>query len=108
VLRDAAFAAQFPRYPAGRYAPERELLREGSERIYVTLDAPAEVLRFYETNAQSGGYKVTRDDDADHSGLLLLERGSTTLFLTATKEEGVTVLYFSDHGEMRTIVRPVK
>lgn len=105
VMRDAAFAAVFPRYPNARYAPEREIFREGGERIYVTGNSPAEVVRYYDTQATSSGYHVTLDDNAEVTGRLIVERGEKRMFLTVQKEGNTTVLYFSGEGEMKTVTR---
>lgn len=103
--RDRQFTELFPRYPNSRYAPERELFREDSAHVYVTLDEPATVVSFYNNRAKTGEYRVTLDDRVNQSGRLLLESSGTKLFLTAIEEQGVTVLYFSPQGEMITITK---
>lgn len=102
--RDQEFSYQFPRYPTARYAPERELLQKGSDWIYVTADTPEQVIAYYRNVASENGYTTTGEDFATSTHLMLM-RGARTLFLTAQKEQHSTVLYFSEHGEVRTYQR---
>lgn len=104
MKRDQEFSYLFPRYPTARYAPEREILREGSDWIYVTRDEPAQVIAYYKNNAAEQGY-ATIGEDATSSTHLMLTRGTRNIFLTAQKEEHNTVLYFSQHGEVHIYER---
>lgn len=105
VLRDAAFSVHVPRYPNSRYAPERELLCGIGDRIYITNDAPSQVVQFYAAASSSSVFSVTLDDAAYTNGKLMLNIGSSTVFLTAVKEDGVTVLYYSASGLMEKVDR---
>lgn len=99
-LRDAQFRDAFPLYPSARYAPERELFDERSDRIYVTHDDVGAVTNFYTEATERMGYRVTLDNSAALSGRLMLEKEGVTMFVTMTKERDVTVIYFSESGKV--------
>lgn len=95
-LHEAEFAAMYPRYPNARFAPERQFFGE-SDWTYVTHDAPESVIDYYVGRAASEGFRVIipSDGQKDH---ILLSSPQQDLFLTARKEGGLTVLYFTASG----------
>ncbi len=101
---DAAFAEFFPRYPTARYAPDREIFDNQSEWIYVTQDEPSLVIAYYKEKSHIFGYQTVSEDSATSTRLMLV-RGQHTVFLTVVRESRNSVLYFSEHGEVREYQR---
>ena len=71
----------------------------------MTSDAPSQVVQYYAAASSSSVFSVTLDDAAYTNGKLMLNIGSSTVFLTAVKEDGVTVLYYSASGLMEKVDR---
>lgn len=99
-LRDAQFRRALPAYPGARYAPERELFNQQRDRIYVTNDDVSSVVSFYGEGAERGGYRATLDNSSEINGRLMIEKGSTTIFVTMTKEKSVTIIHYSESGKV--------
>lgn len=105
-LRDTQFREVFPVYQSARYAPERELFNEQSDRIYVTNDDVGAVMNFYTEAAERMGYRLTIDNSSVLSGRLMIEQGGVTMFVTMTKESGVTVIHYSESGKVEKMEIP--
>ena len=99
--------ARIPIYTHARYAPERELFRDGdfsNTWIYVSDDEADAIVDYYNSLAQAGTIKIIIDSSKKRSPKLLLELGNKkNIFLTIEKEENRSVLYYSEEGEVRTV-----
>jgi hypothetical protein len=98
VVHDAELTASFPRYPTARFAPERQLLGEG-DWVYVTSDAPANVVDFYVHDAGKSDYRVIAPSGTS-SEHVFLSSPQRELFLTVRREGDLTVLYFTASGTL--------
>lgn len=100
---------EIPVYARARYAPEREVIREGvfsKTWIYVSPDTADTIVKNYQTLMQAGTIAVVIDASIAASPKLLLEsKNNNNIFLTIEKEENRSVLYYSEEGEVRTVSR---
>lgn len=98
---------QIPVYAHARYAPEREVFREGvfnKTWIYISPDQPNAIVKNYQELMQSGAITVIIDASKSGSPKLLLEsKNRQNIFLTIEKENNRSVLYYSVEGEVRTV-----
>lgn len=96
-----------PEYPSARYAPEREVLAEGKNWIYVTRDMSEAVVVYYRTYAKEGGYVLTENVGSSTSRLLFTW-DHARLFLTIVDEGSTRVLYYSKEGEVSVFTIPAE
>ncbi len=106
---EQALEVEIPIYAHARYAPEREIFRDGAFSktwIYVTLDTADAIVDYYNTYTRTGAQKIIIDTSATASPKLLFVSGNKkNIFLTIEKEKSATVLYYSEEGEVRTVSR---
>lgn len=99
--------ARIPIYTHARYAPEREIFREGDFNntwIYVSSDSADAIVDHYNSLARAGNIKIIIDTSKSGSPKLLFELDNKkNIFLTIEKEENRSVLYYSEEGEVRTV-----
>jgi hypothetical protein len=56
--------------------------------------------------AERMGYRLTIDNSSVLSGRLMIEQGGVTMFVTMTKESGVTVIHYSESGKVEKMEIP--
>lgn len=99
--------AEIPVYAHARYAPEREVFRDGvfsKTWIYVSLDSADTIVLDYKALSQGGATKIIIDTSRAGSPKLMFQSANKkNIFLTIEKEDNVSVLYYSEEGEVRTV-----
>lgn len=104
---EQALEAEIPIYAHARYAPEREVFRDGvfsKTWIYVSLDSADSIVKHYNALSQSGTEKIIIDTSKEGSSKLMFQSvNKKNIFLTIEKEDNISVLYYSEEGEVRTV-----
>ena len=101
--------AEIPVYAHARYAPEREMFREGvlsKTWIYVSLDTSDAIVEHYRMLSQSGVAKIIIDTSKPLTPKLMFQTAQNkNIFLTIENEDNTSVLYYGEVGEVRTVSR---
>ena len=101
--------AEIPVYTHARYAPEREVFRDGvfnKTWIYVSLDTADAIVEHYRMLPQSGVAKIIIDTSKPRTPKLMFQSAhNKNIFLTIETEDNASVLYYSEEGEVRTVSR---
>lgn len=91
-------------FPSARYAPERESLTSSERWVYVTHQQTDEIVAFYRQYSSGAGYTLVVDSGTTTSRLLF-SRDGKQIFLTIENENDTRVLYYSEDGNARIVVR---
>lgn len=89
-------------YPSARFAPERELLSKKNEWVFVTKDQLSQIEQFYQRSASSTGAFLERDTRGG-TERLLLHKGEKNMFITLQRVNDITLIFFSEEGEVRVV-----
>ncbi len=108
-IHERKLERQIPTYAPARYAPEREVFRDGvfsKTWIYVSGDTPETIVLYYAALTQVGDLSIIVDTSVVGSPkLLFVSAKKKNIFLTIEKEDNKSVLYYGEEGEARTVSR---
>ena len=101
--------ARIPVYAHARYAPEREVFREGlfsATWVYVSKDTTDAIVEYYRTLSQGGRVMIIIDTSKPETPKLMFQSAQNkNIFLTIEKEDNKSVLYYGEVGEVRSVSR---
>ncbi len=102
-----AIEAEISVYAHARYAPEREIFRDGvfsKTWIYISFDSADNIVEHYKALSQQSGVSIIIDTSTQGSPKLMFQSvNKKNIFLTIEKEDDKSVLYYSEAGEVRTV-----
>lgn len=91
-----------PEYPYADYRPERGGLLDRDMWVYSTNDATSSIVEFYR-NVASGPSEAFYVDGTGSNTRMFIEDSDKEIFLTIKDEDGKRILYYSRHGNVRTV-----
>lgn len=94
--------SMIPEYPYADYRPERNGLLDRDVWVYSTNDTTLAVEEFYR-NVTSSEKETFYIDHTPDGAIMFIEHSGKEIFLTVKEENGNRILYYSRHGNVRTV-----